>query len=141
MSRMCRITVISWKPRFHELEHESKMRLPKTHSHTSERRRHLLCCPADDATCYDQGRDTLYSWTGLPIKSVLVGAHVCCLLRDRRRAVLFLSCTPRLRAKLVPRWWFSIQDTPIKYQVPGTTNTIPIADEITGLSASFKAVL
>ena len=25
----------SWK--FHELEHESKMRLPKTHSHTSER--------------------------------------------------------------------------------------------------------
>ena len=28
----------SWKPRFHELEHESKMRLLKTHSHTSERR-------------------------------------------------------------------------------------------------------
>ena len=27
----------SWKPRFHELEHESKMRLLKTHSHTSER--------------------------------------------------------------------------------------------------------
>ena len=30
---------ISWKPRFHELltEHESKMRLLKNHSHTSER--------------------------------------------------------------------------------------------------------
>ena len=33
----------SWKPdstknRFHELEHESKMRLVKIHSHTSERR-------------------------------------------------------------------------------------------------------
>jgi hypothetical protein len=27
----------SGKPRFHELEHESKMRLLKTHSHTSER--------------------------------------------------------------------------------------------------------
>ena len=26
----------SWKPRFHEIEHESKMRLLKTHSHTSE---------------------------------------------------------------------------------------------------------
>ena len=27
----------SWKPRFHELEHVSKMRFLKTHSHTSER--------------------------------------------------------------------------------------------------------
>ena len=27
----------SWKPRFHELEHESKIRLLKTHSHPSER--------------------------------------------------------------------------------------------------------
>ena len=27
----------SWKPRFHELEHVSKMRLLKTHSQTSER--------------------------------------------------------------------------------------------------------
>ena len=27
----------SWKPRFHELEHESMMRLLETHSHTSER--------------------------------------------------------------------------------------------------------
>ena len=26
-----------WKPRFHEQEHESEMRLLKTHSHTSER--------------------------------------------------------------------------------------------------------
>ena len=39
----------------------------------------------------------MYPWTGLPIKSVLVGTHVCCLLRDRRRAALFLSCTGRLR--------------------------------------------
>lgn len=28
----------SWKPRFYELGHESKMRLLKTHSHTSGRR-------------------------------------------------------------------------------------------------------
>ena len=28
----------AWKPRFHELEHESNMRLLKTHSHSSERR-------------------------------------------------------------------------------------------------------
>ena len=27
----------SWKPRFHELEHESNMRLLNTHSHTFER--------------------------------------------------------------------------------------------------------
>ena len=28
----------SWKPRSHELENESKIRLLETHSHTSERR-------------------------------------------------------------------------------------------------------
>ena len=33
----CRIMGFLWKPRFHELEHEWKMRLLKTHSHTSER--------------------------------------------------------------------------------------------------------
>ena len=38
MSRTCRIWEKSWKPRFHELEHESKVRLLKTHSHTSERK-------------------------------------------------------------------------------------------------------
>ena len=37
MSRICRIIGNSWKPRFHELEHESNMRLLKTRSHTSER--------------------------------------------------------------------------------------------------------
>ena len=42
-------------------------------------------------------RDTLYPSTGLPTKSGLVGTHVCCLLRDRRRAALFLSCRGRLR--------------------------------------------
>ena len=40
--------------------------------------------------------------TGLPIKPVLVGPHTHCLLRDRRRAALFLSRTRRLGAKLVP---------------------------------------
>ena len=34
-------------------------------------------------------RGTLYFWTGLSIKSVLVGTHVCCLLRYRRRAALY----------------------------------------------------
>ena len=39
MSRiLCRMMGNSWKPRFHDLVHESKMRLLKTHSHTSERR-------------------------------------------------------------------------------------------------------
>ena len=62
-----------------------------------------------------QGRDTLYPWIGLPIiKSVLIGTHVCCLLRAKTRAALFLSCTRRLRAKLVPRGgnsWFFIYNT------------------------------
>ena len=53
---------------------------------------------------YDQGRDTMYSWTGSSIKSVPVGPHACCLLRDRRREALFLSCTRRLRTKIAPRW-------------------------------------
>ena len=44
-----------------------------------------------------RGRDNLYPWTGVPIKSVIVGTHVCCSPRDRRRAALFLSCTGRLR--------------------------------------------
>ena len=34
MSRIRRIMGNSWKPRFHELEHESKVRVLKTHSHT-----------------------------------------------------------------------------------------------------------
>ena len=34
----------------------------------------------------------LYPLSGLPIKQVPVGIHVCCLLRGRRRAALFLSC-------------------------------------------------
>ena len=38
----------------------------------------------------------MYLWTSLPIKLVLVGSHVRCLLRDRRRAPLFLPCTGRL---------------------------------------------
>ena len=37
MRRIRRIMKKSWKPRFHELEHASKMRVLKTHSHTSER--------------------------------------------------------------------------------------------------------
>ena len=44
-----------------------------------------------------RGRDTLYAWTGSPIKSVLVGAHVCCFLRDKRRPAVFLPCTRRPR--------------------------------------------
>ena len=35
MSRICRIMGDSGKLRFYELDHESKMRLLKTHSHTS----------------------------------------------------------------------------------------------------------
>ena len=79
------------------------------------------------------------SLTGLPIKSALVGTHVCCLLRDRRGAALFLSCTWRFRAKLVPRWkslWFSIYTPPKYYKYDPNTRT----QVITGLSASFKAV-
>ena len=37
MSRICSAMGNSWKPRFHELGHESKVRLLKTHSHISER--------------------------------------------------------------------------------------------------------
>ena len=37
MSRICRNIVDSGKLRFYELDHESKMRLLKTHSHTSNR--------------------------------------------------------------------------------------------------------
>ena len=54
-------------------------------------------------------------------------ACVVCLVRERRRAALFLSCTRRPRAKLVPRrenLCFSIKDTPPKY----TTNTTPILE-------------
>ena len=36
MSRICRSMGTSRKSLFHQLEHESKMRLHKTHSHTSE---------------------------------------------------------------------------------------------------------
>ena len=55
-------------------------------------------------------RNTSYPWTGLPIKPVLVGTHVCCLLRDRRRATLFLLCTVETETKLVRPW-----ETPSKY--------------------------
>ena len=55
-------------------------------------------------TCRNQGWDTLYPWTGLPTKPVLVGTHVFCLLRYIRKTALFLSCMAGLRAKLVPRW-------------------------------------
>ena len=34
----------------------------------------------------------MYPWAGLPTKPALVGTRVCCLLRDRGRAALFLSC-------------------------------------------------
>ena len=37
MSRMCRIMADLEKLRFYELDHESKMLLLKTHSHTSKR--------------------------------------------------------------------------------------------------------
>ena len=43
---------------------------------------------------------------------IIVGTHVCCLLRDRKKTALFLSCTRRLRARFVPRWenpWFSVR--------------------------------
>ena len=46
-------------------------------------------------------RDTLYPRIGLPIKSVLVCTQVSCLLRDRRRAVLFIWCTAETEIKLV----------------------------------------
>ena len=71
-------------------------------------------------------RDTLYPWTGLPIKSVLVGTHVRCLLRDRRRAVLFHSCTEETETRLVSLW--KIPGFPPKIRLPCTTNTIPVPD-------------
>ena len=77
-------------------------------------------CTADDAI---KVRDTLYPWTGL---SVLVDTHVSCLLRYKRRTVLFLSCTRRLRAELVLR-----RGTPCfppTKRLPSTTNTIPIVE-------------
>ena len=49
-------------------------------------------------------RVTLYPWTGLLIKSVLVHTHVCCWFIDRRRAVSFLSCTTETETTLVPLW-------------------------------------
>ena len=66
-------------------------------------------------------RETLHPWTSLPIKSVLVGIHVCCLLRDRRRADLFLSYKVETEAKLRVRLW----KAPPKIRLPSTTNTIP----------------
>ena len=75
-----------------------------------------LLRPADDATCYYQGRDTLYPWTGLLIRPILVGTHVCCLLRDIRRASLFLSCTRRLRTNLVFHLRYASQVLQIRSQ-------------------------
>ena len=70
--------------------------------------------------------DTLYPWTGLLIKPGLVGTHVCCLLRDRRRAALSLSCTTETETTLMPLW-----KTPgfsSKIRRPSTTNTIPVPE-------------
>ena len=47
----------SWKPGFHELEYESKMRLFKTHSHTSERRG----CQADNKRQENRERKGAYA--------------------------------------------------------------------------------
>ena len=44
----------------------------------------------------------------------------CCLLRDRRRAASFLSCTTETETTLVPLW-----ETP-KIRLPNTINTIPV---------------
>ena len=60
-------------------------------------------CPAVDATCQYQGSGQFVSLGCFAHKLVLVGIHVCRLLRDGIRAALFVSCTRRLRAKLVPR--------------------------------------
>ena len=62
-------------------------------------------------------RDTLYPWTGLPIKSVAVGTYVCCLLRGIIIITLFLSYTVQTETKLVRLWktpGFHL-DTPSKY--------------------------
>ena len=66
--------------------------------------------PLRNSVCQEQGRDSLHPWTGLLIKSVLVGTHGCCLLRDRRRAA-FPFVHEETETTLVPRWgnpWFSI---------------------------------
>ena len=40
MNGICRNLGNEWKPRFYEVERESKMRLLKAHSHTSEHQGH-----------------------------------------------------------------------------------------------------
>ena len=55
----------------------------------------------------DQGRDTLFPWTGLPIQQEVRtrwDSRVWFAYRDWRREELFLSYTRRLGARLVPRW-------------------------------------
>ena len=70
--------------------------------------------------CQDQqAGHFVYPWTGLPTMTVLVGTLVCCLLRDRRRAALFLSCAGRLSAlweTLVPHLRYAFQILQIRSQ-------------------------
>ena len=68
--------------------------------------------------------DTLYPWTGLLSKFVLVGTHVCRLLRDRSRAALFLSCTLETETKLVPLW--KTAGFRRKIRLPSNTNNVKI---------------
>ena len=66
----------------------------------------------------------------MPVKSVLVGTHVCCLLRDGKIAALFLSCTRGQRAELelagkTPGFHLlrnapQVLQTPSKYLNPGS---------------------
>ena len=167
---------------FHELEHEPKMRLLKTHSHTSERqgneaghstaalfarrlgsettgrarvqRCHALHSPWPAGSVASRlfvvflfkpapslfGGNNPEPKTPLVmvracgtlcisgqvclIKSVLVGTHVCCLLRDGRRAALFLSCTLETETKLVPLW--KTAGFRRKIRLPSTTNNVKI---------------
>ena len=64
---------------------------------------HQSTFPAGSLVLRSRSGHFVYPLTGLPIEQARVGTHVCCLLRDKRRITLFLSCTWRLRVRLVPR--------------------------------------
>ena len=66
MSRICRNMGDSGKLRFYELDHESKMRLLKTHSHTSNR---LAMEPGTREEKQEKGTQTLQQGNSRPSKT------------------------------------------------------------------------
>ena len=83
MSRICRNMGILCKPRFHELEHKSKMRLLKIHTHTCERRGYEAekerqvkvkeKRPIRTGQKKRQGKPPPYHWRGGRVENVSTG--------------------------------------------------------------------